>query len=76
MDLSQLETDPVEAVDPNVLLARLREAAQNTMNDLDDPDVAEEVTANEADMATVFLQLDDWMARGGFSPAAWQGEPG
>jgi hypothetical protein len=73
MDLSRLEAvDPVNAVDPNELLRRLREACQQTMTDLDDPVTAEDVPANEAGMATLFLQLDDWVARGGFLPQAWQ----
>jgi hypothetical protein len=72
MDLSSLESDPVSAVNPNELLNRLREACQQTMTDLDDPETAEEVASNEAVMATLFLQLDDWLSRRGFLPAAWQ----
>lgn len=72
MDLTQLDADKVTAVDPNLLLRRLREQAQQTMADLDNPELAEEVTANEAGLATDFLQLDDWMSRGGFPPGPWQ----
>lgn len=74
MDLSKLETDPAAAVDPNALLAKLREAAKSTMDALDDPDLSDDVMVNEAEMAETFLQLDDWMARGGFPPGAWQGD--
>jgi hypothetical protein len=70
--LTQLDADKVTAVDPNLLLRRLRAQAQQTMADLDDPELAEEVTANEAGLATDFLQLDDWMSRGGFFPGPWQ----
>lgn len=73
MDLTQLETDPVEAVDPNALLETLRRAAKSTLDALDDLDLCDEVTVNEGAMAEAFLQLDDWMARGGFPPGAWQG---
>jgi hypothetical protein len=72
MDLSSLETDPVTTVDPNALLAKLREVAQETMDDLDDPEIADDVSAGEATLATVFLQLDDWLSRRGFLPGAWQ----
>lgn len=72
MDLTNLETEPVTAVDPNALLTKLREAAQQTMSDLDNLDTAEEVPVNEAVLAEAFLQLDDWIARGGFLPGAWQ----
>lgn len=72
MDLSHLETDPVTAVDPNAMLARVRAACQQTMTDLDDPELAGDVPANEAEIATAFLQLDDWIARGGFLPSSWQ----
>jgi hypothetical protein len=74
MDLTSLETDPVSSVDPNVLYDRLRDAASETMQALDDPRTAEDVAAAEATLATAFLQLDDWIARGGFLPAAWQGD--
>lgn len=74
MDLSHLITDPINAVDPNVLLASLREAAALTMADLDNPETVDDVTANEATMAEAFLQLDDWIARGGFLPTPWQGD--
>jgi hypothetical protein len=74
VDLSNLDTEPVTAVDPNALLAKLREAAQQTMSDLDDPETAEEVPVNEAVLAETFLQLDDWVARGGFLPQPWQGD--
>jgi hypothetical protein len=72
MDLTQLDTDQVTSLDPNILLRRLREQAHQTMADLDDPETAEEVTANEAGLATDLLQLDDWLSRGGFLPGAWQ----
>jgi hypothetical protein len=72
MDLSNLESEPVTVVDPNVLLRKLREFAQQTMADLDDPGTADEVASNEAAMAEAFLQLDDWLSRKGFSPTAWQ----
>jgi hypothetical protein len=72
VDLSNLETDPVNAVDPNVLLNTLREAAQQTLDDLEDPETAEMVQANEATLAQTFLMLDDWLARGGFRPLPWQ----
>jgi hypothetical protein len=72
MDLTSLETDPVTSVDPNVLLRNLRELAAQTMADLDNPETCEEVAANEAALAEAFLQLDDWMSRKGFPPAAWQ----
>jgi hypothetical protein len=79
VDLDGLETgpvdgpvQPVEAVNPNTLLNRLREAAQETMKTLDDPEMADDVAAAEAELATAFLQLDDWMSRGGFPPGAWQ----
>ncbi len=74
MDLSSLETDPVTVVDPNVLLATLRELAAETMAALDDPDIAEDVSGGEAGMATAFMQLDDWMSRGGFAPHPWQAD--
>lgn len=72
MDLTKLDAPPVTAADPNVLLARLRDLAGETMADLDNPAVADDVSAGEAALATVFLQLDDWLARGGFLPTAWQ----
>lgn len=79
MDLDRLETgptdgpaQPVTAVDPNALLAELRKLANETLDDLDDPVVSEDVSAGEAGLATLFLQLDDWVARGGFLPGAWQ----
>lgn len=72
MDLTNLETEPVTAVDPNILLTQLRQLAQETMRDLDDLETADDVSAGEAGLATTFLQLDDWIARGGFLPGAWQ----
>jgi hypothetical protein len=72
MDLTNLDTDPVTAVDPNELLARLREACRQTLADLDDPATSDDVTVNESNMAEAFLQLDDWVSRGGFLPGAWQ----
>lgn len=72
MDLTNLEAEPVTAVDPNELLKQLRGLAAETMADLDDPEIAEDVSGGEAAMATKFLELDDWLARGGFLPLAWQ----
>jgi hypothetical protein len=72
MDLSRLDADPVTAVDPNVLLHRLRELAQEVLADLDDPETAADVTGGEASLATDFLALDDWLSRGGFLPHPWQ----
>jgi hypothetical protein len=73
MDLSTLEVSGgVNAVDPNVLLNTLREAAKDTLAALDDVKEADSVTANEAALAEAFLQLDDWMSRGGFPPQPWQ----
>lgn len=72
MDLTSLEAEPVTSVDPNVLRQRLRDLATETMRDLDDPKTAEEVSGGEAGLATAFLELDDWLARGGFLPSAWQ----
>lgn len=72
MDLTQLDADQVTTVDPNILLQRLRDQAAQTMADLDNPDTADEVAANEAAMATAFMELDDWLSRGGFLPGVWQ----
>jgi hypothetical protein len=75
MDLNSLDADPVSTTDPNVLLSQLRGLANEILADLDNPETAEDVSAGEAGMATLFLQLDDWMSRRGFPPGAWQDTP-
>lgn len=72
MDLTQITTEAVTVVDPNALLAQLRDAARSTMDAWDDPELSDTVTVNEMQMAEAFLSLDDWVARGGFLPTAWR----
>jgi hypothetical protein len=50
-------------MDPDAALARLRELAQLLLES-PEPDASE--------LAETFQGLDQWLARGGFKPAAWR----
>lgn len=49
-------------MDPNTLLQHLREWAMSALEN-NDPEV---------DAANAFLDLDEWLSKGGFVPKAWE----
>lgn len=52
-------------MDPNATLDRMLSLAA-LLQDQDDPD-----PETGAELATLVLAMNDWIARGGFLPAAW-----
>ena len=55
------------AMDPDVALKNVRETANAIVED-------ENESPDARDLAEAFLGLDEWMQRGGFSPASWKSE--
>jgi hypothetical protein len=55
-------------MDPNEILARLREA----LSDYRNSDGSESIWTALESVAELFEALDGWLSRGGFLPDAWQ----
>lgn len=59
-------------MDPNTLLAQLRESARIVLAAAREDEWA--VSAIELQMSEDFAALDEWLSKGGFKPADWSTE--
>ena len=55
-------------MDPDVMLARLRELAEQVNRN-----GGRHATVEEREFAEWFADLDEWLVKGGFLPTAWRG---
>lgn len=55
-------------MDPDVTLDNLRKLSRQ-MGDAEDSDTFETLAG---EFVNAFADLDEWMSKGGFAPAAWQ----
>ena len=63
-------------MDPDVVLERLRALLSRTLDDISFADPVAVLTGVEdlvEEVQTIFLDLDDWLSKGGFLPKDWQG---
>ena len=56
-------------MDPNVTLAAMLACARAVISR------EAETTADAVELAHLVEELDDWLCRGGFTPARWQPQP-
>lgn len=54
-------------MDPNCVLARIRELVVAS------PDTSGDAVEQLADLQEAFDNLDEWLSKGGYLPADWQG---
>jgi hypothetical protein len=60
-------------MDPDANLARQLELAQEIIDKIDDGD--ESAVDKACALAELVLALNEWLARGGFKPKAWEVKP-
>jgi hypothetical protein len=59
-------------MDPNVALAKAREAAAILLDADDDGNFTDPATTNLGQLIESFQALDEWLSKGGFKPRAWE----
>jgi len=60
-------------MDPNAVLHLARTLSTTIVNARDSVD--EELQTRAEDLAEAFLNLDEWLTKGGVLPSAWQPKP-